>query len=147
MVCRYGVFRDSNRMGRDDIILDTFYIFEWKVTIIYQYNDIEEIIDILKNINCPKKFLIQAEENLESDFLNKGITYSNVNMKSSVIVIGDSKSFSQKLNTIAHEYYHLVSHISQILDIKEEERLANLMGNLVMKSFEKIYSLFKVGFI
>lgn len=43
-----------------------------------------------------------------------------------------------KVNTISHEYYHLVCHISEVLDIKDEEKLATLNGNLNMRSYKII---------
>ena len=64
-------------------------------------------------------------------------------MKSSVIIINKTSSFSQLINTISHEYYHLICHISTVLEIEDEEELANLNGNLNMRSYNIVKRLEK----
>lgn len=114
---------------------DSFTIKDWKVLVVYNCDDIDYIIETLKDINCPQKFIKEALINLESGNLNIGLTYSNLNLKSSVIIIGKTDSFAQLINTISHEYFHLLSHIAKVLDITDEEELANLNGNLNMRSY------------
>ena len=64
-----------------------------------------------------------------------------ITLKSSVIVINKTSSFSELINTISHEYYHLICHISKALDIKDEEKLAYLNGSLNMRSYNIIKDL------
>ena len=119
------------------MIIDKFSILDWNVQILYECScdDIDYIIETLKEIKCPNKFIKEALNNLETCNLNIGLTYSNIRLKSSVIVINKTSSFSQLINTIAHEYYHLICHISKTLDIKDEEKLAYLNGDLNMRSY------------
>lgn len=128
------------------MIVDDFEIYEWKVTVLYECtcDDINFIIETLKDINCPNKFIKRALDNLEECKLNSGLTYSNQRLKSSVIVVNKTSSLPQLINTISHEYYHLICHISEILDIQNEEDLANLNGNLNMRSFKIVEKLMKV---
>lgn len=128
------------------MITDEFNIFDWSVKILYEItcNDIDFVIETLKEINCPIKFVNKALNNLEKCKLNSGLTYSNLRLKSSVIIISKTSSFAQLINTIAHEYYHLICHISKILEIEDEEELANLNGNLNMRSFKIVENLMKV---
>ena len=131
------------------MIIDKFLIYEWKVTIFYETtcDDIDIIIKTLKGINCPLYFIEKALDNLEECKLNSGLTYSNLELKSSVIIISKTSSFSQMINTISHEYYHLISHISIGLNIEDEEELANLNGNLNMYSYNIVKDFeTKVGF-
>jgi len=95
------------------MIIDKFHIYNWRVTILYECtcDDIDFIIETLKEINCPNKYIKEALNNLESCSLNIGLTYSNTKQKSSVIVINKTSSFSQLINTVAHEYYHLICHL------------------------------------
>lgn len=119
------------------MIRDTFNILNWNVQILYECScdDIDYIIETLKEIKCPNRFIKEALHNLETCNLNIGLTYSNIRLKSSVIVINKTSSFSQLINTIAHEYYHLICHISKTLDIDDEEKLAYLNGDLNMRSY------------
>ena len=125
------------------MIIDEFSIYNWKITVLYETtcNDIDTIIETLMDINCPKNYIDRALDNLEECKLNSGLTYSNLRLKSSVIVINKTSSFSQLINTVAHEYYHLICHISAILKIKDEEELATLNGNLNMRSYKIVKKL------
>ena len=125
------------------MIIDKFSVYNWRITILYETtcDDIDFIIETLMEINCPKRYINKALDNLEECKLNSGLTYSNIRLKSSVIIINKTSSFSQLINTIAHEYFHLICHISDVLEIKDEEKLANLNGNLNMRSYNIIEDL------
>ena len=125
------------------MIIDSFYIYNWKVTILYECSceDIDFIIETLKDINCPNKYIKEAFNNLKSCSLNVGLTYSNTKQKSSVIVINKTSSFAQLINTVSHEYYHLICHIQKTLKIDNEEQLAYLNGDLNMRSYQFIEKL------
>ena len=49
----------------------------------------------------------------------------------------------QLINTISHEYFHLICHLSTALDIEDEEELAKLNGDLNMRSYEFVEKLQK----
>ena len=125
------------------MIIDNFNILNWEVQVLYECTceDIDFIIKALKEIRCPNKFIKEALNNLETCNLNIGLTYSNITLRSSVIVINRTSSFSELINTIAHEYYHLICHISKVLDIKNEEQLAYLNGDLNMRSYNIVKKL------
>lgn len=119
------------------MIKDNFNILDWSVTILYECtcDNIDYIIETLKDINCPNIYLKEALDNLEECNLDSGLTYSNTRLKSSVIIVNKTSSFPQLINTISHEYFHLIQHISKALNLKDEEELANLNGNLNMRSY------------
>ena len=125
------------------MIIDKFIIYNWEVTVLYECtcDDIDFIIDTLQDINCPNKYIKEALHNLQTCNLNIGLTYSNTQLQSSVIVVNKTSSFSQLINTIAHEYYHLICHISKVLEIEDEEELAYLNGDLNMRSYNIIKKL------
>ena len=125
------------------MIIDKFSILDWNVTILYETtcDDIDFIIRILKAINCPNYYIQKALDNLEECKLNSGLTYSNLHLQNSVIIVNKTSSFAQLINTISHEYYHLICHISKVLNIEDEEELANLNGNLNMRSYKLVRKL------
>lgn len=125
------------------MIEDNFSIKGWNITILYECtcDDIDYIIETLKSINCPKIYIEEALDNLETCNLNIGLTYSNIKSKSSVIIINKTSSNAQLINTISHEYYHLICHIQKALQIENEEELAYLCGDLNMRSYKLIESL------
>ena len=126
------------------MIKDQFIVLKnWEVTILYNCtcDDIDYIIETLQDIKCPQKYIDEALDNLETCNLNIGLTYSNLKLKSSVIIINKTSSFSQMINTIAHEYFHLICHISKALKIEDEEELAYLNGDLNMYSYKFVEKL------
>ncbi len=127
------------------MIVDKFTIYNWNITVLYETtcDDIDFIIETLKDIKCPNKYIREALNNLEECKLDSGLTYSNLNLRSSVIIINKTSSFAQLINTISHEYYHLICHISKSLNINDEEELANLNGNLNMRSYKIVEDLRK----
>lgn len=127
------------------MIEDSFCIYDWNITVLYECtcDNINYIIKTLREINCPNRYIKEALLNLETCNLNTGLTYSNTKLKSSVIVINKTSSFSQLINTVAHEYFHLICHISKTLKIEDEEELACLNGDLNMRSYNIIKNLEK----
>ena len=125
------------------MIKDVFYIKSWKVTILYECtcDDIDYIIETLKQVNCPKIYIKEALVNLETCSLNTGLTYSNIKLKSTIIVINKTSSFAQLINTVSHEFYHLICHISKALKIKDQEELAYLNSKLNMQSYISVENL------
>lgn len=129
------------------MIKDSFYIEDFHITILYDCtcDDIDYIIKTLKEINCPYNYILKALDNLEECTLNSGLTYSNLKQRSSVIVINKTSSIFQLINTISHEIFHLICHISESKKIEDEEYLAKLNGDLNMKAYKIIKRLEKVG--
>ena len=78
------------------MIIDEFNIYNWNIIVLYECtcDDIDYIIETLKGIKCPNKYIKEALNNLETCNLNIGLTYSNIKLKSSVIIINKTSSFS-----------------------------------------------------
>lgn len=130
------------------MIEDTFKIKDWNICILYYCtcDDTDYIVETLMGINCPIQYINEAIDNIDSCNLNIGLTYSNLNLKSSVIVISKTSNFGQTINTISHEYYHLICHLSRFYEDLDEEELARIVGELNMKSYNFLQkSDLKVG--
>ena len=127
------------------MIRDNFTILNWKITVLYECDcdDIDYIIETLKEIKCPNKYIKEALDNLESCNLNIGLTYSNLVEKSSVIIVNKTSSIRELINTISHEYFHLTCHIAKSLNLKDEEELARLNGDLNMQSSNIVERIIK----
>ena len=72
---------------------------------------------------------------------NNGTGFLANQLNNAVIIVNKTSSFAQLINTISHEYYHLICHISKTLNIEDEEELANLNGNLNMRSYKIVRKL------
>ena len=70
---------------------------------------------------------------------NKGITYSNVDIRKTVVVIGWTTSKEEYMNSLSHEMLHVVQHISeQFLINMYGEEACYLLGGLVQASVKEL---------
>lgn len=115
--------------------------YDWKVAVLYNvtFKDVNIVHTILKEICNNDKIVYRSTRYIERGKLNTGFIYSNFNIKSSVIVIGEAESKQEFINTIAHEANHLQSHIATVFNINEKgEEVCYLIGNIV----ERMYKVF-----
>lgn len=114
--------------------------YSWRVVLLMDTDcsNNKEIVKELDKIECPDYYVYEALENLETCKDNLGLAYSNKRLRQSVIVVGKTSSHAELLNTTTHEFYHLVTHISDTFDIEDDETKANLMGDLCMVVFNII---------
>ena len=69
---------------------------------------------------------------------NKGITYSNVDIRKTVVVIGWATSKAEYMNSLCHEMLHVVQHVSeQFLINMYGEEVCYLLGGLVQAAIIK----------
>uniref|UniRef100_UPI004028A7C8 hypothetical protein n=1 Tax=Prevotella sp. TaxID=59823 RepID=UPI004028A7C8 len=128
-------------MIRGEITLDRY---EWSVTcfIGYDEEDVDEICNTLEVIGCDGDALFDARRHLAKDSDGRGLTYSNVRLRQSVVAIGRSPSHASMANTIGHELFHVVAHVcgKDGIELQGEEP-CYIIGELC----EKITKLFMNG--
>lgn len=128
-------------MTRGEITLDRY---EWSVTcfIGYDEEDVDEICNTLEVIGCDGDALFDARRHLAKDSDGRGLTYSNVRLRQSVVAIGRSPSHASMANTIGHELFHVVAHVcgKDGIELQGEEP-CYIIGELC----EKITKLFMNG--
>lgn len=121
--------------------LENFYIDEldWAVFVIHSVNekDINSVKTILHNFNCSKEDIDIAANNIKKSKYDFGYIHNNVDAKLSIIIIGESSSFSQFANTVVHETLHLIRFLSNYFDMSEED-CANFLGNFTMRILDRI---------
>lgn len=124
-------------MTRNEVILDRY---EWGVTcfIGYDEEDVYEICNALEGIGCDGDALIEAHRHLAKDSDERGLTYSNVRLRQSVVAIGRSPSRASMANTIGHELFHVVAHVcgNEGIGMQGEEP-CYVMGRLCEEIFKQ----------
>lgn len=99
----------------------------------------------LSKINCPPSKLQEAYKNLSSCNPDTGLTYSNYQLRRSVLVTSRVTSFSEFINTFMHEIRHLVDHIAITDELKMGEEpvgyLTGEIGKALTKDILYIYHL------
>ena len=83
--------------------------WDWYVKVFYAVDTyyIDEILGELEAIGCTDRELLKAEKVFTNNEYNVGLTYSNLNYKCSVIVIGLTSCPAEFQNTFDHEKGHL----------------------------------------
>lgn len=121
----------------------TYELDGWTVQIFYSINseDFPEIKNALEDIDCPVSLIKKARKQIQYDDLDIGFTYSNFMLEESVIGIGEVSSSSELMNTLVHECYHLIDHISTVRDYEPEES-ATMLGDFIQVIFNNIIQVF-----
>lgn len=118
-----------------EFYLDDFY---WNVKAFYVVDNtpIDYILDELSRIGCSKADLDAAELLLDNKSKDKGLTYSNLKDRESIVIIGETSCPAEFQNTYDHEKIHLAMHIGKYFDINPySEELAYLVGDIGMEMF------------
>lgn len=115
--------------------------YRWSITcfIGYTANDTDEICHALEGIGCNGHSLESAYRHLSLSSDERGLTYSNVDKRESVVAAGASDNKGNLVNTIGHELLHVVAHICDNDNITmQSEEPCYIMGELCQKTFESI---------
>lgn len=125
-------------MTRRDICLEQY---RWSVIcfIGYTTDDTDEICHALKGIGCNGHSLESAYRHLSLASNERGLTYSNVGKRESVVAVGASDNKGSLVNTIGHELLHVVAHIcdNDGIDMHSEQP-CYIMGELCEKIFNSL---------
>lgn len=112
--------------------------YNWFVTVFYAVScyDVNDIMSELELIECSKKNMNQAYENIIDCNLNTGFTYSNPSLRESVVVISMTSDSAEFFNSVTHENVHLATHIANALKIdKNSEEFCYLVGEIAQEEY------------
>ena len=118
-------------MIRDEILIEQY---DWRV---YVYlaatkDDAPEILRKLESIGIDGQQYMRAERHLQKAFHeDTGMTYSNLDTRTTVMVIGRSTSEAEMVNTFSHELRHLGDDLAEACGIPHHgEDIAYLTGDI-----------------
>lgn len=128
-------------MIKQRFIVDKYY---WKVYVYYNVtkNDVEVVLNKLKELKLPTSYIKSAYTILNSNKQNQGITQTNVNLRTTVIVISKTSSSSEFVNSFVHEIVHLTNHIALYynLDLTKED-VCYLAGDIAQEMYKICHTL------
>lgn len=124
------------------MIVQNLYIekYDWYVEVFYAVEgiNIPSIMRALENIHCSEEDLLESYSLLRRSEYNVGLTYSNFEERSSVVVIGLTDSAAEFQDTFDHEKGHLAMHIAMSEDIdpfgEEYQYLTGAIGKKMFKA-------------
>lgn len=115
--------------------------YDWSIVcfIGYQPPDADEICHALSDIGCNGNPLSEAYGHLTKESADRGLTYSNLSDRRSVLAIGECEADGSIINTIGHELLHVVAHICEQdgIDMLSEEP-CYMMGSLCEQLFQVV---------
>lgn len=123
-----------------------FYLrqYDWVVTVYYSVTPdvVHLVMRNLIALGCSGEDLFTSWRNISSGRPDTGLTFSNYEYRSSLLVVGHASSFGELMNSVSHEIHHLSVHIAEAygLDLKGEE-ICYIDGKATQMIFEtpKIY--------
>ncbi len=115
---------------------------DWKVRFyfaVHRYYT-HSILSSLQQIGCPKTIMERVRGNLERADMDSGFTYSNKEMRRSVVVVGLTTSQAEFLNSFEHELRHLCDDIAEASAMPMQgEEVAYLTGDVNTLLWEDIH--------
>ena len=114
--------------------------YDWTVHVMYDVHskDAMKVRRYLRDLGCSGIPLEDACNLVLEGETNKGITYSNVDIRKTVVVIGWTTSKGEYMNSLSHEMLHVVQHISEVFMVNMYgEEACYLLGGLVQAAIIK----------
>lgn len=124
-------------MTEQEIYIDRY---DWTMHVMYDVHskDAMKVRRHLRDLGCRGIPLEDACNLVLEGEANKGVTYSNVDVRKSVVVIGWTTSKAECMNSLSHEMLHVVQHISeQFLINMYGEEACYLLGGLVQACYRR----------
>ena len=122
------------------MIVQDIYLpeYDWRCRVYYAVTGYwaDDILEDLRQIGCTGAHYRRAQNNLYAGHLNTGLTYSNIRIRESVMVIGLTSSAEEFADSYDHEKGHLLRQISSAFGIDpygEEQQY--LSGDIAKKMF------------
>ena len=114
--------------------------YDWTVHVMYDVHskDAMKVRRHLRDLGCAGIPLEDACNLVLEGEPNKGITYSNIDTRKTIVVIGWTTSKAEYTNSLTHEMLHVVQHISeQFLINMYTEEPCYLLGSLCQVATSK----------
>lgn len=127
------------------IVQDIYlYNYDWKVRVYYAVDDyyVEDIVNDLVKLQSSDKVISETRSFMYQKKYNIGFTYSNLDKRASLIIIGITDSAEEFQSTFDHEKGHLAMHISKELGINPfSEEFQYLTGEIgkAMFGYAKLF--------
>ena len=127
------------------MIVQDIYLedYDWSIRVYYAVHEyfISNILIDLLDINCDEESFFKIKGLMETGKDNIGFTYTNTEMRASLMLIGKTDSSDEFQDTFDHEKGHLIMHISSALGIdpygEEYQYLAGEVGKRMFKVAKK----------
>lgn len=103
--------------------------YDWNiyVYVLINYEDTDNIDILFRKHNVPKQTMNKALYRL-TEYNNSGIIYNDRKSKSSVIIVSQTDSIQDLVNTITHEKNHLEMYLCDYYNISPNSEEASILS-------------------
>lgn len=128
------------------MIRHSFYIEQhrWRVTAFFEVSkeDAGEVLWHLRRLHAPLVALRASAHNLARGDKNSGLTYTSLQDRETIMVVGKASSGAEFFNTLLHEICHLGEQTSSALGIDpSSEEAAYFRGGVAREIYPHISRL------
>lgn len=118
------------------MIIRRIDIQDWTAIFLFSFDNLEKKDVLRQLIDCepPASIVKKVEENLSRNRPDEGFTYSNTDIRRSVVYIGPTSSGGEFLSSFVHELAHVVCDICVTDKISlRGEKIAYLTGEIARR--------------
>ena len=117
---------------------------DWGILIYYgtDEEDVKDIYNALVALGCPTKDAAKATKTVTHN-LNTGLTFSNTDLRMSLICVSDATSADEFVNTAIHEAKHIQSHVCEYFNVDEDSETAAYMIGYIVQRMYKMLSVIR----
>lgn len=117
---------------------------DWGILIYYgtSEEDVYDVYNALVALGCSKREARKATRAV-TFHLNTGLTYSNSDLRMSLVCVADATSADQFVNTAIHEANHIQSHVCEYFGIEEDSETASYMIGYIVQRMYKMLSMIR----
>ena len=126
------------------MIHERLYIekYDWVADCFFEVRGVDDashILSLLQAIGTSRSVYQRARRHLMSGKRDTGFTFSSYSIRESVVIIGETSSHEEALNTFSHELRHLADDIMKASDMPlHGEPAAYLTGDIAMALFTSV---------
>lgn len=119
-------------------------IGHWMVDFLFAVDDYDDevVLSCLYDMDASYDIMRRVNRMMDSEKPNCGFTFSNIDLKRALVVVGPTTSHKQFLNTLVHELHHVAVAIADSLGVDlESETPAYIVGDSALALADTICRL------
>lgn len=118
--------------------------YKWGVLIYYgtSEEDVNDVYNALIALGCSKREAYKATRTVTSK-LNTGLTFTNTELRMSLICVSDATTADEFVNTAVHEANHVQSHVCEYYGIDDDEEPASYLIGYIVQRMYKMLSIIR----
>lgn len=116
----------------------------WGILIYYgtSEEDAHDVYNALIALGCSKKDAKYSTK-VVTHKLNTGLTFTNTDLKMSLVCVSDADSPEEFVNTAIHEAKHVQSHVCEYYQVEEDSEVAAYMIGYIVQHMYRMLSMIR----